>query len=140
MAIGMSRHTVFRDIVKLDDPDGEIMKALAEKGEQGDIAQTLYLVGHQQIDDKKFIQAEMTLQQLELVLRNRATGGSMGLEPAQGGIGAGLGLPGKPLVNLFDKGGGGRQPAGEESEMSPEESERRGERRETAVRRSREES
>ncbi len=147
MAIGISRHTVYTDIVKFDNPDGEINKSRDEKAEAGDIAITLNRRGRSMADkdgifDKalgKDIEAEMILQQLEMVLRDRARGGSMGLEPARGGIGAGL--PGEPLVKLFDQGGGGgRQPAGEEAEISPEESERRGERRETVVRRSREES
>ena len=139
MAIGMSRHTVFSDIIKLKDPTGEIMKSRAEKAEQGDIAQTLYLVGHQQIDDGKDFLAKMTLQQLVMVLKQRATGGTMGLEPAKGGISAGQSV--KPMVPLLDKqGGGGRRPPEEESLRSPEESERRSDRRETVVRRSREES
>ncbi len=147
LAMGISRHTVYTDTLRYSDPDGEINKSRDEKAEQGDIAITLNRRGRSMADkdgifDKalgKDIEAEMILQQLEMVLRNRATGGSMGLEPAKGGIGAGL--PSDPLVNLFDKGGGGgRQPAGEEAEMPPEESERRGERRETVVRRSREES
>ncbi len=137
-ALGYSTHTVFQDIMKLDNPTGEIMKARAERGEAGDIAQTLYLVGHQQIDDGKDFLAKMTLQQLVMVLRNRAMGGSMGLEPAKGGLGAGQSV--KPLVNLFDKTGGGGKISQEEEMRSPEESERLSERRETVVRKSREES
>ena len=139
-ALGYSTHTVFQDIMKLDNPTGEIMKARAERGEAGDIAQTLYLIGHQQIDDGKDFLAKMTLQQLVMVLRNRVMGGSMGLEPAKGGLGAGQSV--KPLVNLFDQGGAGagRQPPEEEEMRSPEETEKRSERRETTVRRSREES
>ena len=139
MAIGISRHTVFTDVVKLNDPDGEIMKARAEKGEAGDIAQTLYLVGHQQIDDGKDFLAKMTLQQLKMVLRSRATGGSMGLQPQKGGIGT---EQIKPMVPLMaqEGGGAGRSPPEEEPMMEPEEAERRGERREEVVRRSREET
>lgn len=140
LAIGMSRETTFRDIVKLKDPTGEIMKARAEKGEAGDIAQTLYLVGHQQIDDEKFIQAEMTLQQLEMTLRDRAMGGQMGLAPARGGLGAGQMV--KPMVPLLDQEGGGvgRTPAEEEEMIESAEAEKRGERREAVVRRSRAEA
>ena len=127
MAIGMSRHTVFSDIVKLKDPDGEIMKARAEKGEAGDIAQSLYLVGHQQIDDKKFIQAEMTLQQLEFTLRQRAAGMDTGLAPERGGLPAG-GAP--KMIDLFDQGGGGsRQAPGAEEDMEPDETDNRQQRR-----------
>ena len=139
MALGMSRHTVFEKTLKLDDPTGEIMKARAEKGEEGDSAQSLYLVMHQQIDDKKFIQAEMTLQQLEMVLRDRSQGGTMGLAPARGGLGAGSNKPMVPLT-AGEGGGAGRQPPGDESMMEPEEAETRTERREEAVARNRREA
>lgn len=133
LAIGMSKHTVFRDVIRVQDPAGEIAKGRSEKGEDGDLAQSLYLNGHQQIDDGKDILAEMTLQQLEMVLRDRAKGGVMGLAP---------GRPGnesiKPMVPLLDKSGGGAgKPPGDESMMEPEESDRRGERREEIVRKSR---
>jgi len=138
MALGMSRHTVFSDTLKLKDPTGEIMKARAEKGEEGDSAQSLYLVMHQQIDDGKDIQAEMTLQQLEMILRDRARGGTMGLAPARGGLGAGMTKPMVPLM-AGEGGGAGRQPPGEEGMMEPEQEENRTERREEAVARSRRE-
>jgi len=134
MAIGMSRHTVFSDIVKLKDPDGEIMKARAEKGEAGDIAQTLYLVGHQQIDAEQYILAEMTLQQLEMVLRTRAAGSEMGLNPQKGGLGAGSI---KPMVPLLGE-GSGRTAPGEEASMDSQELEDRRERREEVSSRSKE--
>jgi len=138
MAIGMSRHTVFADTLKLDDPTGEIMKARAEKAEAGDIAQTLFLVGHQQIDDGKEFQAEMTLQQLEMVLRQRAGGGTLGLAPSAGGLPAGPGDV-KPMVKLLEGGGGGGRPPGEdESAMDAQESDDRQQRREETVTRSRE--
>lgn len=138
MSIGMSRHTVFTDTIKLKDPTGEIMKARAEKSEAGDIAQTLYLVGHQQIDDKKFILAEMTLQQLEMVLRARTMGNPLGLAPQSGGLGAGNTKPMVPLM-AQEGGGAGRQPPGEEATMEAEESDSRQQSREETVTRSREE-
>jgi len=136
MAIGVSRHTTFSNIVKFDDPNGEIMKARAEKGEAGDIAQSLYLVGRQQIDDEKYIQAEMTLQQLEFTLRQRAAGMDTGLAPERGGLPAG-GAP--KMLDLFDQGsGGGRQAPGEETEMEPEETDNRQQRRQEISTRSKE--
>jgi len=135
MAIGVSTHTIYEKILKFDNPTGEIMKSRAEKGEAGDIAQTLYLVGHQQIDDGKDILAEMTLQQLEMVLRQRAMGNPMGLAPQKGGVGAGSSI--KPLVDLFDKQGGGQQAPGDETMETPEENDTRSERREAVVRRNR---
>lgn len=141
MAMGISRHTVFTDTLKLADPEGEINKSRDEKAEQGDIAITLNrrlrgLADREGNFDEasgKDIEAEMILQQLEMVLRSRAMGGTMGLEPQKGGIGAGQI---KPMVSLFDQEGGGGPPP-EEEEMEPEEAERRGERREEVVRRSR---
>ena len=137
-AINISTHTIYRDIIKFNDPTGEIMKSRAEKAEEGDIAQTLYLVGHEQIDQGKDQLAKMTLQQLVMVLRQRAQGNPVGLNPAKGGFGSSV----KPMVPLLDKqtGGGGRQPAGEEATMSPEESEKREERRTEIVRKSRAEA
>ena len=126
MAVGVSRETTFTKIIRFDDPNGEIMKSRAEKGEAGDIAQSLYLVGHQQIDDKKFIQAEMTLQQLEFTLRQRAMGMSTGLAPEKGGLPAG-GAP--KMLDLFDQGGGGRQAPGAEEDMEPDETDNRQQRR-----------
>lgn len=137
MAIGVSRHTTFTDILKLDNPTGEIDLAREEKVEAGDIAQTLYKAGHQQIDAGKLLQAEMTLQQLELVLRQRAAGIPAGLAPGRGGLGAGLEST-KPLVPLMEGAGGGTQPPGEEPLMEPEEADNRQQRREETVSRSRE--
>ena len=146
MAIGLSRHTVFSDIIKVNDPDGEINKTRDEKAEQGDIAITLNRRLRSLADkdgnfDKatgKDIEAEMILQQLEMVLRDRARGGTLGMEPAKGGISAGESI--KPMVPLLDKqGGGGKRPPEEEA-LSPEESERRIERRDEVVRKSRDEA
>jgi len=148
MAIGLSRHTVFSDIIKVNDPDGEINKTRDEKAEQGDIAITLNRRLRSMADkdgnfDKatgKDIEAEMILQQLEMVLRDRARGGSMGMEPAKGGIGAGESI--KPMVPLLDKqgGAGGQSAPEEEDALEPEESEKRIERRDEVVRRSRAEA
>lgn len=143
MAIGVSRHTVFTETLKYSDPDGEINKGRDEKAEEGDIAITLNRRGRSMADKEgkfdeslgKDIEAEMILQQLEMVLRDRALGGAMGLAPARGGIGTGQSV--KPMVDIFGGGGGAGQPAGEEETMEPEEAERRGERREEVVRRSR---
>jgi len=140
LALGLPKHYVFEKTLRVDNPDALIAEGKAEKVEDGDIAQTLYIVGHQQIEDSKTnpgsaLLAEMTLQQLEMVLRDRAGGGNMGLAPGRPGGRASI----KPMVPLLDKqsGGGGGQPAGDESMISPEESDRRGERREEIVRKSR---
>lgn len=140
LALGLPKHYVFEKTLRVDNPDALINEGKAEKVEDGDIAQTLYIVGHQQIEDSKTnpgsaLLAEMTLQQLEMVLRDRAGGGNMGLAPGRPGGRASI----KPMVPLLDKqsGGGGGRAAGDESMISPEESDRRGERREEIVRKSR---
>lgn len=146
LTMGVSRHTVFSETLKYNDPEGEINKTRDEKAEAGDIAITLNRrlrsmadrEGNFNVASGKDIEAEMVLQQLEMVLRDRAVGGSLGLAPTRGGVPSGQSS--KPLVNLFDKGGGGgRKPPGEEGAMSVEDSERREERRETAVTKNREE-
>lgn len=138
MAIGMSRHTVFSDVLRLKNPTGEIMKSREEKVEAGDIAQTLYAAGHEQISKGKDIQAEMTLQQLELVLRQRAQGQDTGLAPQRGGIPAGAESI-KPMVDLFDSGGGGGTPPGQDEPLPEgEEGDNRQQRREEVTARSRE--
>lgn len=143
LAIGISRHTVFTEVIKLPDPDGEITKARDEKAEQGDVAITLFRRGHSLIDEAeknptKYIEAEMVLQQLEMVLRARAGGTPLGMAPAKGGIGAGQSI--LPMVPLMGGGGRGvsRGTEEEESMMSPEEEQERGSRREETVRRSEE--
>jgi len=143
IALGLPRRYVYENTIKVDDVEGLLNESRDEKAEAGDVGITLYRRLKSMADkDGKFdkasgkdLEAEMITQQLEMVMRARAMGSPMGMEPARGGIGAGL--QGKPLVDLFDQGGGGGQPAGEEEEMSVEESEKRGERREETVRRSR---
>ena len=138
LALGVPRITVFTETLKFDNPTGQINMARAEKVEAGDIAQTLYKAGLQQIEDVELDLAEMTLQQLEKVLRDRAKGLDTGLAPARGGLGAGLESI-KPMVPLLGSGGGGgTQPPGEEGTMEPEEADNRQQRREETVARSRE--
>lgn len=149
MALGLPRHYVYSNTLKVDDPDGLINQSRDERAEAGDNAITLNRRGRSMADKDgnfdeasgKDIEAEMILQQLEMVLRARAMGGTMGLEPQKGGIGAGQSM--KPMVPLMDQEGGGgglRRPPEEEPMMEPEEAERRGERREETVRRSRAEA
>jgi len=129
IALGLPRRYVYENTIKVDDVEGLLNESRDEKAEAGDVGITLYRRLKSMADkDGKFdkasgkdLEAEMITQQLEMVMRARAMGSPMGMEPARGGIGAGL--QGKPLVDLFDQGGGGGQPAGEEEEMSVEESE-----------------
>ncbi len=143
LALGMPRRYIYENTLKVNDVEGLINEGRDEKLEEGDIAITLNRRLKSLADkDGKFdkhlgkdIEAEMVLQQLEMVLRDRAQGGTMGLAPARGGAGARQST--KPLLNLFDKGGGGggRQSQGDATLREPDEDERRSDRRETTVRR-----
>ena len=144
-ALGMSTLTIFTDTMKLKDPEGEINRSRDEKAEAGDIAITLKRRlwaladkdGNFDKVDGKDLDAEFILQQLEMVLKQRAMGMPTGLAPARGGIGARVSQ--KPLVNLFDKGGGGgSQKPSDEAVMDAEEAEERVQRREDVVARSKE--
>ena len=140
-ALGISTHTVYSEILKLKNPDGEITKGRDELAEKGDIAITLFRRGHSLIDEAeknptKYIEAEMVLQQLEMVLRARTQGSPMGMAPAKGGLGSQQMV--KPMVPLLEGGGGRgapRRTEEEESVMPPEEAETRSARREETVRR-----
>lgn len=149
MAMGISRHTVYADTLKLNDPDGEINKGRDERAEAGDMAITL----HRRLrsladkdgnfDEKtgKDIEAELILQQLETIARARVMGNPMGLSPKRGGVGADMNI--KPLVSLMD-GGSARAPGPmeEEGEAMPsvEEAENRNQRREEVAANSRAEA
>lgn len=142
LALGLSRETVYRDTLKLKDVAGEIMKSRAERGEKGDLAISLYELVHSYIDvntDRSNIKAEMTLQQLETVLRQRAMGQPSGLAPVKGGAGV---EQIKSMIPLMAGGGGGRQAQtpGTEEALEPEEAEVRAERRDEIVRKNVEES
>lgn len=148
MSIGISRHTTFSEVIKMKDPDGEINKGRAERAEAGDMAITLNRQLEALADKEgkfdeatgKDIEAEMILQQLEMVLRQRAQGANAGLAPAAGGHGAEA--KGEGLMPVFDRGGdigARRAPEPDEENMTEEEGQARTERREAAVSRNREE-
>ncbi len=146
LALGIPRRYIYENTLKVNDVEGLINEGRDEKLEEGDIAVTLNRRLKSLADkDGKFdkhsgkdIEAEMVLQQLEMVLRDRAQGGTMGLAPARGGAGARQSV--KPLLNLFDKGGGGGARARTDDTLrEPDEDERRNDRRETTVRRNRSE-
>ncbi len=138
MAIGVPRITVFTDVIKFNDPAGQINLAREEKVEAGDFAQTLYAAMHQQIEAGKDVQARMTLQQLLPILRARAAGSTVGLAPQAGGLGAGLDAA-RQMVPLLGEGtsGGGAPPA-DGTISEGEEADNDQQRREETVSRSRE--
>lgn len=138
IALGVSRETVFTSTLKFNDPIGEINKARAEKVEAGDIAQTLFKAGLQQVEDGELELAEMTLQQLEKVLRDRARGMDTGLAPARGGLPSGIDNL-KPMVPLLGEGTSGGSPSPTDDSMPEgEEADTREQRRDETVNRSRE--
>ena len=138
LAVGVPRITMFTDVLKFTNPSEQIDIARAERVEAGDIAQTLYKAGLQQIDAGDEVVAEMTLQQLEMVLRQRAQGMDTGLAPQRGGLPTGVeGI--KPMVDLFDGGGGGgAAPGGEDTVPEGEEADNQQQCREEVTARSRE--
>lgn len=144
IAIGMPQEWVYRETMKVKDPAGLLMQSRSERAERGDLANALFRLGHSQIteaerthDDNLFIEAELTLQQLEVILRNRAQGGMAGID-AQGGGQSQQSV--KPLMPVF--GGGGGQTNKAPEDMGTEDMEEREDgatSRETTVRKQTEE-
>ncbi len=71
-SLGLSQDTIFRSILKLQDPEGEIRKRTSEDAEELDPAIKLYRQGHRLIDAEDYVEAELTLQSLERLLKQRA--------------------------------------------------------------------
>jgi hypothetical protein len=123
-ALGVSTYTIYAETMKFKDPAGEINRSRDEKAESGDIALTLYRRGHSLLDNsdknpRSEIEAEMVLQQLEVVLRARASGNPMGLAPAKGGIGSNQqSIP--PMVPLMAGSGRGASVAPSQGQPQPE--------------------
>jgi len=135
LAIGMSRESVYTNIVKLQDPMGEIMKSRAERAEQIDPIIALFRYGHALIDQKteeSFLEADLVAAKIENLIRQP----QVAPEPQKPKV------EGKSLVPLLEGGGQGRATpmAGEEGMVNaPEEMLRREERRGEVVRKSEEE-
>lgn len=138
LSIGMSQHTVFTDVVKLQDPAGEIMKRQAEDAAKLDpevIGNYRYM--HALITqgtEESFFEAELVADKIENALRLRYS-------PQQDN------KPSTPIKSNRDKspegmvslfggggGGGGGMPEQEIENMPPEEMLMREERRGEAVR------
>jgi len=145
LSIGMPMEYILRETMKVQDPSGMMMAARSERAEKTDAAISLFRLCHSQVEEAKrthnddlYIEADLNLQQLEIILRNRASGGAAGVDlqtasqPAQ--------MP-KPLVPLMGGGQGGRQNVPPEEEMNEDVAEResRSERRATTVRKQTEE-
>ncbi len=133
LAVGMSRHTVFTNILRLQDPNGEIMKSRAERAEQLDPVIGLFRYGHALIDqgtDESFLEADLVKDQIKRLMRQRYAPAQ---EPIEGEVVKDREKTPQSLVPLME---GGGAPVGEEEMEPPEEMLRREERREETVRKS----
>lgn len=134
LAVGMSKHTVFTNILKLQNPDGEIMKSRAEKAEQLDPAIGLFRYGHALIDqgnDQSFLESELVADQIERILRQRYAMPELPIEPSES---TGRAPSPKSMIPLM--GGGTGAPPEDMSEMEPEQMLQKVERRGETVRKS----
>lgn len=126
--VGMSQHTVFRDIIKVQDPAGEIMKGKAERSGRLTPVNDLIDSGLALIDQgtqESFIKADAMAMTIENMVR----------QPQMAEAGAGQKPQSKGLVDLFG-GGGSASPLDEDEGMAeaPEQTLNREERREETVR------
>lgn len=71
----ISDETKRRDILKLEDPDGEATKVRAELAEKLDPAIALYRLAGSLIDEDKSLEARLVAERLIMVLRQRQMGG-----------------------------------------------------------------
>jgi len=132
-AVGISQHTTFRDIIKLQDPEGEMMKSRAERVEQLDPIIGLFRYGHALIDqgsEQSFMESELVIDQVEKMLRQRYT--VVDQMPEQ----TGRGQTPQSLVPLLEGGGGrGIPPNDNEGQTeTPEDMLRQQERRQETLR------
>ncbi len=107
----LSEDTIRRDVLKLQDPDGEYMKKRAEMAERVDPAIALYRYACSLIDQEEYIEARMIAQTAVAMIRQRQLGGQVEAAPQEQKspqVGP------KDLIPLLTAGGGGRQmPKGE---------------------------
>jgi len=136
LAIGMSKLTVYTDIVKLPDPTAEIMRGRAERAEQLDPIIGLFRYGHALINqgtEESFLEADLVADKIDVLMKQRYAP-----QPTEEKIieGDGRGKTPQALVPLLEGGGGRGQPANEmEMEtVAPEEMLTREERRAETVR------
>jgi len=137
-AVGISQHTTFEKILKLDNPDGEIMKARSEMAERLDPVIALRRYAHSLIDQGEFFEAELIKDRIKRLMDERflpvtepgqlkPTGGNK--TPSQRG-----------LMPLLEGGGGGgstMNPGDEMEQMTePEAIDQKEQRREEVVRKS----
>ena len=141
LAIGVSKITVYTDIVKFKDPHGEIMKGDAEKARQLDPVILLFDHGHALIDqgtERSFLKAELIADKIERLLRQEYAPALPAGEEGQIPELSERGKQPKGLVDLLGAGGGGgggSQASEEDLETAaPEETLQKEERRSEVVR------
>ena len=141
-ALGLSWRSILTNTLKVQDVAGELEMERREIADRMDIANTLldqaisYAERGDELDDRAekelyYTKAELVTQQLETILKQRATGQLTGLnmqgaEPQNGG---------KPMLPLLGGGRGGQAQPEQEEEVTPDEMEERRESRESVVRR-----
>jgi len=126
----ISDYTTRRDILKMRNPDKEEDLIRAEQAEKLNPVITLRRQVHSLIDREEFLEAELTLQAAEDLLRQRATGQVLAEQPKPEGE-----VPVKSAIPLLEGGGASRGKTEEEKmgEASGEEEEETlGRRAETA--------
>jgi len=124
----MSEHTIRRTVLKLKDPDGEEDLLRAEKAEKINPVIALRKQVHSLINREEYLEAELTLQSIEDLLKQRAMGQAISQIPE-----AKREQP-KSLMPLLEQGGGGGQRRTEQENVEEEmggEEERIGRRAET---------
>lgn len=110
-----------REILEVENPEGELIKARAEQAEKLDPAILLYRQLHSLIDEDKQIEAQLVFRKLKRLLRGQETISPP--LPAKAPAGA----PGMPLLGKETVGGGGgvrRGPEEVEGERELKEAER----------------
>ncbi len=133
MAIGMSKHTVFTDILKLKNPEGEIMKAQAEQASQIDPVLALYDYGHALINKQEYFKADLIKDKIKQLIRERYMPPEQRTQSEEAPSGRTASPQG--MVPLLEGGGGGSRPMRSEfEEVSPEEMMAGSERRAETVR------
>ena len=103
-AAGISDETIFKDILLLMDPHGEMRRRGAQDAERMDPAIALYRRTRHLIDEGKDVEARLLRATLLRMIRERGMGQEEEAPPAEGQPGKG-----SALVPLFGKGSGARR-------------------------------
>ena len=139
-AVGISQHTTFEKILKLENPKGEIMKSQAEEVRRLDPVIAFFDYGHALIDQGEFFKADLVKDKVKRLLAERFAPITQPTPEGEMMSGNGAKPQQRSLVPLLEGGGGGGRPMQGESELEqmvePEEVERKERRREEVVRKS----